>query len=114
VSPRRHLTATRYPRTVSLRIFLGHGASGTSASMAPFVRGLQQAGERADQLSKFATFFGEPRLVNEQLARYRAVSAADVNAFASARLGDDNRASLVYVPRVRAAVEATMTAGADA
>jgi zinc protease len=79
-----------------------------------FVRGLQQAGERADQLSKFATFFGEPRLVNEQLERYRAVTAAQVNAFATARLGEDNRASLVYVPRVRADIEETVTAGADA
>jgi predicted alpha/beta-hydrolase family hydrolase len=34
----------RYPRSVSLRIFLGHGASGTSASMAPFVRGLHARG----------------------------------------------------------------------
>ena len=79
-----------------------------------FVRGLQQAGERADQLSKFATFFGEPRLVNEQLARYRAVTPEQVNAFANARLGEDNRASLVYVPRVRADIEETVTPGADA
>jgi predicted alpha/beta-hydrolase family hydrolase len=29
---------------MSLRVFLGHGASGTSASMAPFVRGLHARG----------------------------------------------------------------------
>jgi predicted alpha/beta-hydrolase family hydrolase len=29
---------------VSLRVFLGHGASGTAASMAPFVRGLRDRG----------------------------------------------------------------------
>lgn len=33
-----------YACRVSLRCFLGHGASGTSASMAPFVAGLQARG----------------------------------------------------------------------
>jgi predicted Zn-dependent peptidase len=79
-----------------------------------FIRSMQSAGERADQLSRFATFFGEPRLINEQLTRYRAVTAADVNAFARARLGEDNRASLVYVPRVAANVEEPVAAGAEA
>ena len=79
-----------------------------------FIRGMQLAGERADQLSKFATFFGEPRLVNEQLERYRAVRPADVDAFARARLGNDNRASLIYVPRVAAGVEEPVAAGAEA
>ena len=79
-----------------------------------FIRGMQLAGERADQLSKFATFFGEPRLVNEQLERYRAVRPADVDAFARARLGNDNRASLIYVPRVVAGIEETVAMGVGA
>jgi zinc protease len=78
-----------------------------------FIRGMQLAGERADQLSKFATFFGEPRLVNVQIERYRAVRPDDVNAFARARLGENNRASLVYVPRVGADVEEAVAAGAE-
>jgi predicted Zn-dependent peptidase len=64
-----------------------------------FVLGLQQAAERADQLSRFATYFGDPALANVQAQRYREVTAADVTAFARARLGRDNRAVLVYVPR---------------
>ena len=60
---------------------------------------LQSAGDRADKLSLFATYFGDPSLVNEQSTRYRAVTAARVNAFALERLGTDNRASLLYVPR---------------
>ena len=60
---------------------------------------MQAAGERADKLSLFATYFGDPRLLNEQVARYRSVKAEDVNAFARERLGADNRASLLYVPR---------------
>ena len=60
---------------------------------------LQSAGDRADKLSLFATYFGDPSLVNSQAARYREVTAERVNAFARARLGVENRASLLYVPR---------------
>ncbi len=64
-----------------------------------YVLALQSAGDRADQLSRFTTYFDEPALVNEQVARYQAVTAADVNAFARERLGKDNRAFLIYVPK---------------
>jgi zinc protease len=63
------------------------------------VRSLQSAADRADRLSLFATYFGDPSLVNEQMDRYRAVTAGDVSAFAREYLGRDNRASLLYVPR---------------
>ncbi|MHB0948464.1 MAG: M16 family metallopeptidase [Gemmatimonadaceae bacterium] len=63
------------------------------------VASLQLAGDRADRLSQFATYFGDPALVNEQLDRYAAVRAADVSRVARDRLGPDNRASLLYVPR---------------
>lgn len=64
-----------------------------------FVSSMQSAGDRADAISKFATLLGDPMLVNEQLDRYRAVTADDVAAFARETLGDDNRTSLVFVPR---------------
>jgi len=64
-----------------------------------YVSSMQAAGDRADAISKFATLLGDPSAVNEQLERYRAVTAAAVNAFARTVLGDDNRASLMYVPR---------------
>ncbi|MGI9043222.1 MAG: M16 family metallopeptidase [Gemmatimonadaceae bacterium] len=60
---------------------------------------MQSAGERADRISMFATLLGDPGLVNIQADRYRAVTAEQVNAFASDRLGKDNRATLLYVPR---------------
>jgi zinc protease len=60
---------------------------------------LQSAGDRADKLSLFATYFGDPSLVNSQAARYRDVTPERVNSFARTRLGADNRASLLYVPR---------------
>ncbi|HPV73760.1 MAG TPA: pitrilysin family protein [Gemmatimonadaceae bacterium] len=63
------------------------------------VTSLQSAQSRADKLSQFATFFGDPSMVNEQVERFQAVTADDVNRIARARLGRDNRASLLYVPR---------------
>jgi zinc protease len=65
-----------------------------------FVTSMQSAGDRAEQLSRFATYFGEPRLVNDQLQRYRDLTEVDVRAMARDRLGPDNRASLVYIPRI--------------
>ena len=64
-----------------------------------FISSMQSAGERADKLSMFATYFGDPSLLNEQVDRYRRVTARDVNAFVTQRLGRDNRASLLYIPR---------------
>ncbi len=63
------------------------------------VSAMQMAGERADRLSMFATYLKDPELVNQQTERYHAVTAERVNAFIAERLGEDNRASLLYVPR---------------
>jgi predicted Zn-dependent peptidase len=59
---------------------------------------MQSAGERADKLSMFATYFGDPSLINEQVDRYRQVTAEQVTKLARSRFGEDNRASLLYVP----------------
>jgi predicted Zn-dependent peptidase len=64
-----------------------------------FVAAMQSAGDRADRLSMFATYFKNPELVNEQVQRYEAVTAASVNELVRQRLGEDNRASLLFVPR---------------
>jgi len=68
---------------------------------------MQSAGERADRISMFATLLGDPGLVNIQADRYRSVTAGQVNAFASDRLGKDNRATLLYVPRPEQAGDAS-------
>jgi zinc protease len=62
------------------------------------VSSLQSAGDRADKLSMFATYLGDPGLVNEQTERYQRVTAAQVSQLAREMLGEDNRVSLVYVP----------------
>ena len=65
-----------------------------------WIAGLQSAGARADKLSQFATYKMDPSLVNEEPARHAAVTVEAMNAFARARLGSANRASLLYVPKV--------------
>ncbi|HEY0242752.1 MAG TPA: pitrilysin family protein [Gemmatimonadaceae bacterium] len=66
------------------------------------VTAMQSASERADRISMFATLLGDSSLVNEQAARYNAVTTERVNAFIRERLGPENRAKLLYVPRVKA------------
>ena len=69
------------------------------------VSAFQTAGDRADRLSMFATYFGQPELLNEQLGRYQQVTVDQVNSFIQDRLGPDNRASLLFVPRAETSVE---------
>ena len=64
-----------------------------------FVASLQSAGDRADTLSRVATYFGDPELVNTQMDRYRAVTAADVTACLRRHAVRGNRRVLLYVPR---------------
>ncbi|PYO10684.1 MAG: peptidase M16 [Gemmatimonadetes bacterium] len=71
---------------------------------------LQSAGERADRLSMFATYFNQPRLINEQADRYRSVTTERVNDLISERLGEDNRASLLYVPKEGVETESVLAA----
>jgi len=73
---------------------------------------LQSAGERADRLSMFATFFKEPQLINEQAARYSAVTVEQVNRVISERFGDDNRANLIYIPKEGIESESALVAAA--
>lgn len=67
-----------------------------------WIAGLQSAGARADKLSQFATYKGDPSLVNEEPARHAAVTVEAMSAFARDFLGVDNRASLLYVPQAQA------------
>jgi predicted Zn-dependent peptidase len=78
------------------------------------VTSLQSASERADRLSMFATLLGDPSLINRQAELYAAVTADEVNAFARSRLGPDNRAKLIYVPRSREEAETEELAEAAA
>lgn len=60
---------------------------------------LESAEKRADRLSMFATYCNDPQLLNQEIGNYRAVTAAEVSAFAAEHLVAKNRAVLVYLPR---------------
>jgi predicted Zn-dependent peptidase len=78
-----------------------------------FVCAMQQASERADNLSKFATYFGDSSLVNVQTEKYRTVTSDRVNHFAAERLVENNRASLLYVPRTTVSANVAESAETD-
>ena len=85
----------------------------TAVIQTMFVGSMQQAAERADRISLFATYLGDPTRINDEVDRYRAVTASDVNRFIRESMGEDNRASLVYVPR-EASAEDLVASGAAA
>jgi predicted Zn-dependent peptidase len=78
------------------------------------VASLQSAGERADKLSMFATYFNRPELINEQADRYREVTTQRVNELISERFGRNNRANLLYVPKEGVESESALAATASA
>jgi predicted Zn-dependent peptidase len=62
----------------------------------------------------FATYFGDPALINEQADRYRAVTTEQVNEIISERFGENNRASLLYVPKEGVGSERVLAAAGTA
>jgi zinc protease len=62
------------------------------------VHALERVAGRADLLSMFELYFGDPDRVNRELDRLSAVSVEQIRAFADERLGPDNRAVLTYEP----------------
>jgi zinc protease len=86
----------------------------TAVIQTMFVNSMQQAGERADRISLFATYLGDPTRINDEVDRYQAVTARGVNQFIRESLGEDNRASLVYVPRQAASDDLAVSGAAAA
>jgi predicted Zn-dependent peptidase len=86
--------------------FMAEGASEAEVERAvalietEFVSSLQSAGDRADKLSMFATYLGDPSRINTHVDRFRAVTASQVSRFARERLGAAHRATLVYQVKV--------------
>jgi zinc protease len=76
------------------------------------ITSLQSAGERADRLSMFATYFKRPELINEQADRYGSVTTQRVNELIAERFGENNRASLLYVPKEEVESESVLAAAA--
>ncbi len=66
---------------------------------------LQRVDERADLLSMYTTLFDAPERIHTEIDRVRAVTAADVRAFAVRYLTEGNRATLVYLPQDKEGAE---------
>ncbi len=77
---------------------------------ADFIRSLENLGGfggRADMLNRYQTFVGDPGYLPRDLARYREVSGADVQAFANTYLRDDRRLVLDVEPRAHTEKQVT-------
>jgi predicted Zn-dependent peptidase len=85
-----------------------------AVSETAWVQLLQSAAGRADKLSQYATYFGDPRRLNGELARFRALPLGALSAAARTWLGEDNRVSLRYVPRAAEVPDAERADAADA
>jgi predicted Zn-dependent peptidase len=104
--------ATGYPRTDLAELEAAlvaeieglRGAERTEVDRAialaetDFVHALEHVASRADQLSMFELYFGEPDRVNTMLDRLRDVTVEQIRTFAAERFGPDNRAVLTYEP----------------
>jgi len=66
---------------------------------------LQRVDERADRLAMLATLLDDPDLINRQLARYLAVTPADIRAVAAEVFRPDNRVVLTYLPETGPATQ---------
>jgi zinc protease len=69
--------------------------------VASRVRGLERIGSRADLLNKYQTYLGDPGWLARDLARYRAVTPAAVQAFARRYLADERRLELTTLPKAK-------------
>ena len=72
-------------------------ARAISLISARHLKDLQRVDERADSFSMMTTLFDDPGRVNTELERYRAVTTADVRAFARTHFVPENRCILTYV-----------------
>lgn len=65
---------------------------------ASFIRQLESAGAKADQLNYYYYYTGNPDYFNEDLQRYKAISASDISSAVRQYLKDDARVVMSIVP----------------
>ena len=65
---------------------------------ASFYHRMERVGGKADQLNAYYTATGDPDWFNEDLARYRALSASDIEAAAAQFLPQGRRVELTVMP----------------
>src|SRR5262249_18633209 len=62
------------------------------------ISGLEGLGALADRLNLYNHYTGDPNYLNKDLARYDAVNAKDVQAFAATHLARDHRVVVQVLP----------------
>ena len=67
--------------------------------LSAYYRGLQPLDRRADQLSEFTTYFGDPHRVRREPEMYLQLEARDLTDFAATYLRPEERVALTFVPR---------------
>ncbi len=67
--------------------------------VAHHVRWIERAINRADLLNEYEMYVGDPGYLGKDLARYRAVTPAAVQAFARKYLADEARLELTQLPK---------------
>jgi zinc protease len=77
---------------------------------ASFLNRLENIGRKADLLNSYVTITGNPDYFNEDLARYKAIDPAAVQAMANTWLRDDGRVILSIVPMGKKELAATKEA----
>ena len=78
---------------------VGRVVNQTEASFLDRLEQIGGFGGKADQLNAYYFDTGDPDYFNEDLARYRALSPADISAAVRRWLGNDDRVILSIVPR---------------
>ncbi|MGH7712356.1 MAG: insulinase family protein, partial [Gemmatimonadaceae bacterium] len=88
-----------------LRHVVEHGVRASDVERAVAVAenevvvALESSEGRADALSKFASYFGDPRLALEYTARLRNVTRERLEVFAQRYVQPQEQVSLLYIPR---------------
>ena len=80
---------------------------------AAFLRGLESIDGKADQLNEYFMYTGNPDYMNEDLARYQAVSVDDLSAVAKTYLRGDGRVVLSIVPQGKRELAASAGKGTN-
>jgi zinc protease len=93
-----HLEAIAEGRTLSGSLE-DHVERARNRRLTSHFNELQELSERADQISKFATFFGEPGAAFSEIDRYRHLEASDLRTFARDYLRPEQKAVVTVVPR---------------
>ena len=83
----------------SLKNWLRIGGKVINQIETAFIEQNQQVAGIAENLANYHVYYGDANLINTEMERYRAVTAADVLRVANQYLVKENRVVLYYLPQ---------------